>query len=69
MSRVEGRGSRGEGVEGVEGVFEIPLYMRLLEHAHLFRQGRGVYSVRITLYKKAGGIFLEGRSRFREARV
>ena len=34
--------------------------MRLLEHAHLFRQERGVDSVRITLYKKAGGIFWEG---------
>ena len=34
--------------------------MRILEHAHLFRQERGVDSVRITLYKKARGIFLEG---------
>ena len=33
--------------------------MRLLEHAHLFRQEREVDSVRITLYKKAGGIFWE----------
>ena len=30
-SRVEGRGSRGEGVEGVEGVFEISLIWSILQ--------------------------------------
>ena len=35
--------------------------MRLLEHAHLFRQERGVDSVRITLYKKAGPGIYSGR--------
>ena len=34
--------------------------MRLLEHIHLSRQERGVDFVRITLWKRAGGIFWEG---------